>query len=56
MPMLSPIHQNGLIEEAFKQAGYNVVILPAMDRKAVDVGLKYVHNDACYLLLSLSVS
>lgn len=48
MPMLSPIHQNGLIEEAFKQAGYNVVILPAMDRKAVDVGLKFVHNDACY--------
>lgn len=48
MPMLSPIHQNGLIEEAFKQAGYNIVILPAMDRKAVDVGLKFVHNDACY--------
>ena len=48
MPMLSPIHQNGLIEEAFKQSGYNVVILPAMDRKAVDVGLKFVHNDACY--------
>ena len=48
MPMLSPIHQNGLIEEAFKQAGYNVVILPAMDRKAIDVGLKFVHNDACY--------
>lgn len=48
MPMLSPIHQNGLIEEAFKHAGYNVVILPAMDRKAVDVGLKFVHNDACY--------
>lgn len=48
MPMLSPIHQNGLIEEAFKQAGYKVVILPAMDRQAVDVGLKFVHNDACY--------
>lgn len=48
MPMLSPIHQNGLIEEAFKQAGYRVVVLPAMDRKAVDVGLKFVHNDACY--------
>lgn len=48
MPMLSPIHQNGLIEEAFKHAGYNVVILPAMDRKAVEVGLKFVHNDACY--------
>ena len=48
MPMLSPIHQNGLIEEAFKQAGYKVAVLPAMDRKAVDVGLKFVHNDACY--------
>ena len=48
MPMLSPIHQNGLIEEAFKQAGYTVVSLPAMDRQAVDVGLKFVHNDACY--------
>ena len=48
MPMLSPIHQNGLIEEAFKQAGYNIVILPAMDRKAIDVGLKFVHNDSCY--------
>lgn len=48
MPMLSPIHQNGLIEEAFKQAGYQVVVLPALDRKAVDVGLKFVHNDACY--------
>lgn len=48
MPMFSPIHQNGLIEEAFKHAGYNVVNLPAMDRKAVDVGLKFVHNDACY--------
>lgn len=48
MAMFSPIHQNGLIEEAFKHAGYNVVNLPAMDRKAVDVGLKFVHNDACY--------
>ena len=48
MPVLSPIHQNGLIEEAFKESGYNVVVLPSMDRKAVDVGLKFVHNDACY--------
>ena len=48
MPVLSPIHQNGLIEEAFKESGYNVVVLPSMDKGAVDVGLKYVHNDACY--------
>ncbi|MBS7576743.1 MULTISPECIES: 2-hydroxyacyl-CoA dehydratase [unclassified Enterococcus] len=48
MPMLSPIHQEGLVEEAFKSSGYHVVTLPAMDRQAVDVGLKYVNNDSCY--------
>lgn len=48
MPMLSPIHQEGLVEEAFISSGYNVVVLPALDREAVDVGLKYVNNDSCY--------
>ena len=48
LPMLSPIHQEGLINLALKSSGYNVVGLPAMDRDAVDVGLKYVNNDACY--------
>lgn len=48
MPMLSPIHQEGLMEEAFKASGYDVVILPAMDKEAVNIGLQYVNNDACY--------
>jgi predicted nucleotide-binding protein (sugar kinase/HSP70/actin superfamily) len=28
--------------------GYNFEILPSVDRKAIDEGLKYVNNDACY--------
>ncbi len=48
MPILSPIHQNGLIGQAFTESGYNVVVLPSMDKSAIDVGLKYVNNDACY--------
>jgi len=37
-----------LVEAAFNSVGYNVVMTPAMDREAVDIGLKYVNNDACY--------
>lgn len=48
LPMLSPIHQDGLVDEALKASGYNVVCLPAEDKDAVNVGLKYVNNDACY--------
>lgn len=48
LPMLSPIHQDGLVDEALKASGYNVVCLPAEDKEAVNVGLKYVNNDACY--------
>jgi predicted CoA-substrate-specific enzyme activase len=46
-PQMSPIHFD-LIETAVKEAGYNVEVLPSMDMKAVDEGLKYVNNDACY--------
>ena len=28
--------------------GYNFVVLDAVDPKAVEAGLKYVNNDACY--------
>lgn len=48
MPMLSPIHQEGLIDLAFKHSGYDVVSLPAIDKDAINVGLQYVNNDACY--------
>lgn len=46
-PQLSPIHMR-LLEAAFRYAGYNFVVLDAVDPKAVDAGLKYVNNDACY--------
>lgn len=48
LPMLSPIHQSGLVDVALQASGYNVVCLPADDREAVNVGLRFVNNDACY--------
>lgn len=48
LPMLSPIHQSGLFDVALEASGYNVVCLPAMDREAINVGLKFVNNDSCY--------
>ncbi|MCL2396645.1 MAG: 2-hydroxyacyl-CoA dehydratase [Defluviitaleaceae bacterium] len=47
MPQMSPVHF-GLVREAFATAGYNMDVMPAMDRDAVDIGLKYVNNDTCY--------
>ncbi len=46
-PQMSPIHFR-LLEKAFRMSGYNFVILDAVDPKAVDTGLKFVNNDACY--------
>jgi predicted CoA-substrate-specific enzyme activase len=46
-PQMSPIHFE-LIETAARAAGYNLEVMPSMDMKAVDEGLKYVNNDACY--------
>lgn len=46
-PQMSPIHFD-LLEPALKSGGYRVVVLPNDNRKAVDVGLQYVNNDACY--------
>jgi len=47
VPQMSPIHFQ-FLEEAFRSSGYNLEVLPSVDRKAVDEGLKYVNNDACY--------
>ena len=44
---MSPIHFN-ILESAFRAAGYNLVVMQNDDRQAVDMGLKYVNNDACY--------
>ena len=46
-PQMSPIHFD-LLEPAFAASGYNIEILPNDNKQAVDVGLKYVNNDACY--------
>ena len=46
-PQMSPIHFD-LIEPAARSCGYNLVVLKNDNRKAVDYGLKYVNNDACY--------
>jgi predicted CoA-substrate-specific enzyme activase len=46
-PQMSPIHFD-FVEEAFKESGYNIEVLPSVDKGAVEEGLKYVNNDACY--------
>ena len=44
---MSPIHFS-ILESAFNSCGYHLEVLPNDNKEAVDVGLKYVNNDACY--------
>ncbi len=46
-PQMSPIHFD-LLEPAFRAAGYNMVIPDVPARECIDVGLRFVNNDACY--------
>lgn len=46
-PQMSPIHFD-LLEPALNSCGYNFEVVNADDKAAVDLGLKYVNNDACY--------
>ncbi len=46
-PQMSPIHFE-IVEPAFNACGYRFVVLDNDNRHSVDVGLKYVNNDACY--------
>ena len=46
-PQMSPIHFD-LIEPAIRSFGYQVEVLQNDNRSAIDTGLKYVNNDACY--------
>ena len=46
-PQMSPFHFT-ILESCFNVCGYNFVVLPNDNKHAVDVGLKYVNNDACY--------
>lgn len=46
-PQFSPIHFE-LLEVAFKSSGYNLKVLPIVNRDTIEEGLKYVNNDTCY--------
>ncbi len=46
-PQMSPIHFE-LIQPAMVAAGYNLEVPDIPARECVDVGLRYVNNDACY--------
>ena len=46
-PQMSPFHF-GILQAAFNTCGYHLEVLPNDNKHAVDVGLKYVNNDACY--------
>lgn len=46
-PQMSPIHFK-LVEAAVRASGYHLEVLPSSDEGAVEEGLKYVNNDACF--------
>ena len=46
-PQMSPIHFD-LLGPVFRRHGYNLVVLDNDNRAAIDTGLKYVNNDACF--------
>jgi predicted nucleotide-binding protein (sugar kinase/HSP70/actin superfamily) len=46
-PQMAPIHFE-LIEAAARPCGYNVEVLKECTEHTVDIGLRYVNNDACY--------
>jgi len=46
-PQMSPIHFD-LIGPAFAACGYHFEVLSNDNKQSIDMGLKYVNNDACY--------
>ena len=46
-PQMSPIHFD-VLAPLFSKYGYNVEILSNDNRGAIDTGLKFVNNDACF--------
>ena len=46
-PAMSPIHFD-LLTPVFRKYGYRLEMLNNTTRKAIDLGLQYVNNDACY--------
>lgn len=46
-PQMAPIHFD-LIQSVFRSEGYRLQVLSEVSKSAIDKGLKYVNNDACY--------
>jgi predicted CoA-substrate-specific enzyme activase len=46
-PSMTPIHFP-LFQAAFAHEGYHMEVLPHQGQEAIDTGLAYIHNDACY--------
>ena len=46
-PQMSPIHFT-ILEAALRASGYRLKLLPVASPAAIETGLKYVNNDACY--------
>ncbi|MDR2934457.1 MAG: acyl-CoA dehydratase activase-related protein, partial [Candidatus Adiutrix sp.] len=46
-PQMSPIHWR-FLAPALAGSGYRLEVLPQVSREAVEEGLRYVNNDACY--------
>ena len=46
-PQMSPIHFD-LIEPVFRASGYKIKVLDNVSKSAVNIGLQFVNNDACY--------
>ncbi len=47
VPQMSPVHFQ-FLEAGLQCEGYNVELLPYASHEDVEVGLRYVNNDACY--------
>ncbi|MBQ9167206.1 MAG: 2-hydroxyacyl-CoA dehydratase [Oscillospiraceae bacterium] len=46
-PQMSPIHFD-ILEPVFRRYGFNMEVLQNDNRNAIDTGLKFVNNDACF--------
>ena len=47
IPQMSPIHFD-LMEAVLNGCGYKAKLLPRVDHAAIELGLRYVNNDACF--------
>ena len=47
VPNMTPLHFD-MLAPALRHNGLLVELLPDCDKEAIDIGLKYVNNDACY--------